>query len=88
MDMTRHALTQGAWTLLSDKQSVLVDVETAATILVHLNESATAPDLDAPAFQVQSWPAAFDFFLTGLTSGTRIWARGRDGNVSVVVATK
>ena len=88
MIMSRYTLAPDAWTQVAQHPNILLDVEQSATILVHLNESNTAPALDAPAFQVQSWPAAFDFFLTGLSGATRVWARGRDGAVSVVVAVK
>ena len=64
----------------------LIDVRSAGVVLVHLSESADPPATDAPAFEVQSWPASFDFVMTGMSGSQHVWARAKSGAVPIVVA--
>ena len=74
------------WVLLSGgDHTCIFDVQSAGVALVHLNESNTAPTVDAPGVEVQSWPAEFDFAMTGMAGNQHVWARAKSGVVPIVV---
>jgi hypothetical protein len=74
------------WVLISDgSHTCIFDVKSAGVVFVHLNETTDAPESDAPCVEVQSWPAAFDFSITGMSGNQRIWARAKIGAVPIVI---
>lgn len=85
MQTTAVSLTTD-WTLISEAHHTCAfDVQSAGVVIVHLNESNVAPATDAPGVEVQSWPAAFDFAMTGMAGNQHIWARAKSGEVPIVV---
>lgn len=85
MQTTAVTLTTD-WTLISGgNHTCIFDVQSAGVAIVHLNESNTAPAADAPGVEVQSWPASFDFAMSGMTGSQHVWARAKSGVVPIVV---
>ncbi len=85
MQTTALTLTTDWTELSSGAHTCIFDVQSAGTVIVHLSESATPPASDAPGVEVQSWPAAFDFAMTGMSGSQHVWARAKSGAVPVVV---
>lgn len=85
MQTTAVSLTT-EWALISEAEHTCAfDVQSAGVVIVHMNETNVAPADDAPGVEVQSWPAAFDFSITGMAGNQHIWARAKNGVVPIVV---
>lgn len=85
MQTTAISLTTD-WALISEAEHTCIfDVQSSGVVIVHFSESNIAPDASAPGIEVQSWPASFDFAMTGMTGVQHVWARAKSGIVPIVV---
>jgi len=72
-------LSSSSWTeILSGSNSIAFDLIASNTIVIYMNESETAPELDAKGNQVLSHPSGWDYVAEGLPSEQRIWAKGEN----------
>jgi hypothetical protein len=89
MQTYEQALTDAAWVeILGGETSLYLDILTSKDCLLNFGESDTAPALDAPAVRVQSWPHGFDFAISGVPLGQKIWARALGTTVVELVVVR
>jgi hypothetical protein len=87
MKTQRVEITQEAWVELAlGSAALIVESLSSGPFLLHFSNSATAPDLDAPAHEVQTFRAVFDFDIMALALGQRVWARAKEGTASLIVS--
>jgi hypothetical protein len=89
MQTVAFDLTATEWTeILGGNSWLKLQVKTSNRVRLHLNDSATAPALNAAFFLVESFAPAWDFFIDDVTGSGRIWARADETPAIVTVARK
>jgi len=82
----RVEITDSEWVEITQGSPIiLADGGASGSFIVHFGNTATQPDIDAPAHRVQTFQAPLDFTQYGLTSGQRVWIRSQSGNGFIVV---
>lgn len=86
MQTVRFDLTADEWTeILGGNSALRLQVKTANRVLMHHNDSATPPALNAPAFLIESFSPRWDYEAEGITAQGRIWVRAERAPAIIVV---
>lgn len=89
MQTVAVTLASSAWTeILNGNNALALQIKTANNVLLHFNDSATPPALDAPAVLVDSFPPRWDFDCQSQTGQSRVWARAERSPASIVVVRR
>ena len=80
-------ITTTAWTeVLNGGSFLFFDCEKSTSVFFHMNESATAPAIDAERHPVRTWQEEWDFVGRGFDPGRqRLWVIGENDNTLVGV---
>lgn len=88
MQTQRVDITSDAWVEINQGSTViLAEGGASGSFLIHFSNTATAPELTAPAHEIQTFQAALDFTQYNLTPGQRVWVKSKSGD-GYIIATR
>jgi hypothetical protein len=86
MQTLQFNLVSTQWTeILGGNSALRFQVKTANRVLMHHNDSATPPSLNAPAFLIETFSPRWDYEVDGITAQGRIWVRAENTPSIIVV---